>query len=301
MIKRKSSLINTRESMEEAESRSRDYFQNYLDRFCNFFHNSVRIETSTFKDLPKRYLLKTLLTKGAIAFDKETNLFLPFVASGIDIYGLPKMYNLIGMNGYTKQCRPDQVVILRANDLQTPLIIYLMQQAHKLEDLDMSIEQNLDAVKTMSIVEVPDKATMLSFSNLDGARRLGASVVYVNKGSQIQANTSCMQTGAEYLVDRLMEAKREIMNETFQTLGIGTINTYKKERIQSAEVIASNYYTIDSIHTLIDTFNYDADFNGLDIHLESNTIVPSLEEMEDESGSMAIEETKETITEDDTL
>ena len=141
---------------------------------------------------------------------------------------------------------------------------------------------------------------MLSFSNLDGARRLGASVVYVNKGSQIQANTSCMQTGAEYLVDKLMEAKREIMNETFQTLGIGTINTYKKERIQSAEVVASNYYTIDSIHTLIDTFNYDADYSGLDIHLESNTIVPSLEEMEDsEDNNLEIEE-KETMK-DDTL
>ena len=286
--------------MEEAESRSRDYYYNSLDRFTNFFHNSVRIETNTFKDLPKRYLLKTLLTKGAIAFDKETKLFLPFVASGVDVYGLPERYNLIGYNGFSRMRNKDDVIILRANDIQSPLIVYLMQQSHKLEDLDMAIEQNLDAIKTMSIVEVPDKATMLSFSNLDGARRLGASVVYVNKGSQIQANTSCMQTGAEYLVDKLMEAKREIMNETFQTLGIGTINTYKKERIQSAEVVASNYYTIDSIHTLIDTFNYDADYSGLDIHLESNTIVPSLEEMEDsEDNNLEIEE-KETMK-DDTL
>lgn len=284
--------------MAEAESRSRDYFQNYVDRFVNFFHNSVKVETNTFKNLPKRYLLKTLLTKGAIAHDKETNLFLPFVASGIDIYGLPEKYSLIGYNGYTKLRSKDEVNILRANDIQTPLIVYLMQQAHKLEDLDMAIEQNLDAVKTMSIVEVPDKATMLSFSNLDGARRLGASVVYVNKGSQIQANTSCMQTGAEYLVDKLMEAKREIMNETFQTLGIGTINTYKKERIQSAEVIASNYYTIDSIHTLIDTFNYDSDFAGLDIKLASNTIVPSLEEMEESNGEMDLNEQGEEIDND---
>ena len=54
------------------------------------------------------------------------------------------------------------------------------------------------------------------------------------------------------------------------------MNTYKKERVQSAEVEASNFYTIDSINTLIDTFNYDADFGDIDIHLVPNTIVTSV-------------------------
>lgn len=272
--------INTRSAVKEALKKSQEYRETYLKRFSTFFHNAVKIETNEFKDLPKRYLLETLMNKGAIAFDRSLRLFLPFTQSGVDIYGLPTQYTLIGMNGFNKLCTPDEVVILRANDLRVPLQIYLEQQASKLADIDMAIEQNLNAIRTMSLVEVPDKATMLSFSNLESAREIGASVVFVNKSANIQGNIKVSQTGAEYLIDKLQEARREILNETFQTLGIGTMNTYKKERVQSAEVEASNFYTIDSINTLIDTFNYDADFGDIDIHLVPNTIVTSVIDMD---------------------
>ena len=272
--------INTRSAVKEALKKSQEYRETYLKRFSTFFHNAVKIETNEFKDLPKRYLLETLMNTGAIAFDRSLRLFLPFTESGVDIYGLPTQYTLIGMNGFNKLCTPDEVVILRANDLRVPLQIYLEQQACKLADIDMAIEQNLNAIRTMSLVEVPDKATMLSFSNLESAREIGASVVFVNKSANIQGNIKVSQTGAEYLIDKLQEARREILNETFQTLGIGTMNTYKKERVQSAEVEASNFYTIDSINTLIDTFNYDADFGDIDIHLIPNTIVTSVIDMD---------------------
>ena len=288
--------INTRDSVKEALKRRDRYYNGYLNRFSIFFHNSVSIETTQFKDLPKRYLLRILMNKGAIAFDLETRLFLPFVSAGIDIYGLPTYYNLIGMNGYTKMCTPEQVVILRANDDMIPIQLYLEQQSAKLAEIDMAIEQNLEAVKTMSLIEVPDKATMLSFSNMESARQVGASVVFVNKSANIKGNINVASTGAEYLVDKLQEARREILNETFQTLGIGTMNTYKKERVQSAEVEASNFYTIDSINTLIDTFNYDADFGGIDIHLVPNTIVSTvLEEntQEEANDDMQQEEVEE--------
>lgn len=285
--------INTRDSVKEALKRRDRYYNGYLNRFSIFFHNSVSIETTQFKDLPKRYLLRILMNKGAIAFDKMTQLFLPFTASGIDIYGLPQRYNLIGMNGYTKMCYPEEVVILRANDKMIPIQLYLEQQSAKLTEIDMAIEQNLEAIKTMSLVEVPDKATMLSFSNLESARQIGASVVFVNKSANIKGNINVASTGAEYLVDKLQEARREILNETFQTLGIGTMNTYKKERVQSAEVEASNFYTIDSINTLIDTFNYDADYGELDIHLKPNTIVSTV--LEEDPEEEEVEETNKEV------
>ena len=70
------------------------------------------------------------------------------------------------------------------------------------------------------------------------------------------------------------------------------MNTYKKERVQSAEVEASNFYTIDSINTLIDTFNYDADFGDIDIHLVPNTIVTSVldENLEEDPKEEEIED-----------
>ena len=105
---------NSREARRDAERKRKLYFDNYMADFCSLFHSAVEIENLPL-DLPKRYLLKILLTKGGIAYDKQTKLFLPFVEKGIDVYGLPISYTLIGFNGLNFTRNPEEVVILRAN------------------------------------------------------------------------------------------------------------------------------------------------------------------------------------------
>lgn len=262
--------INTKQARKIAEYKRDKYFNNYMAQFCSLFNNSVRVEGEP-PSTPKRYLLKVLREFGAIAYDKQTGLYLRFVASGIDVYGLPQRYHLIGYNGFNVMRKPNEVVILRANDLRYPIIEYLTQQIYKLVDIDLSIEQNLDAIKTMTIVEVPDQSTLLSFANEQESRRLGASVVFRNK-TQVQGGAIKTQsTGAQYLVDKLMEARKEIMNETLSSIGISVANVDKRERVQVAEVVASQGYALDSINTLIDTFNHDAEIGGLSIRLKGNT------------------------------
>ena len=261
---------NSRQARRIAEGKRQQYSNNYLDRLSILFNNSVSVNNLP-DDLPKRYLLRTLLTKGAIAYDKTTKLFLPFVESGIDVYGLPQNYNLIGFNGFTKWCTPDEVVILRANDYKVPLYDYFVQQVEKLVDFDMAIEQNLEAIKTMTIAEVQDQATLLSIANEIELRRIGATVVYQNKSANIGNEIKVQSTGAEYLVDKLLEARKEILNETLSHIGLSVANVDKKERVQTAEINASNGYAIDSISTMVDTFNHDSEVGGLSIRLEANT------------------------------
>ena len=176
--------INSRQARKEALEKRKKYFDNYMADFMSLFHNAV-VAKDLPEDLPKRYLLKVLLTKGGIAFDKQTKLFLPFVEKGIDVYGLPQSYTLIGFNGYVLDRNPEEIVILRANDLKFPLEEYLQQQANKLVDFDMAIEQNLDAIKTMTIAEVSDEASLLSLANEYQARRIGATIVYKNKNIKL--------------------------------------------------------------------------------------------------------------------
>ena len=263
------STINTKQARKIAENKRERYFNNYMAQFCALFNNSVKIEGDS--KVPKRYLLKVLREFGGIAYDKKTGLYLRFVASGIDIYGLPKRYHLIGYNGYNVMREPDEVVILRANDLRYPVVEYLQQQIYKIVDIDLSIEQNLDAIKTMTIVEVQDQSTLLSFANEQESRRLGASVVFRNKSAVNGGTINAQSTGATYLVDKLLEARKEILNETLSSIGISVANVDKRERVQVAEVIASQGYALDSINTLIDTFNYDAEQGGIPIRLVGNT------------------------------
>lgn len=276
---------NTREARRVAENKRKVYVDNYRNRFAVLFHNSVKVLNAN--DLPKRYLLRVLLEHGGIAYDKQTGLYLRYVRSGIDVYGLPKNYNLIGYNGFTVWRKADEVVILRANDLKYPLQSYLDQQIEKIVDFDMAIEQNLEAIKTMTVAEVQDQNTLLSMANEIDSRRIGATVIFQNKSAMIGNEIKVQSTGAQYLVDKLLEARKEILNETLQAIGISVANTDKRERVQSSEIEASLGYGKDCIQTLIDTFNYDAEQGGLPIRLEGNTtlidvIESSIEEKEEQ-------------------
>ena len=273
---------NTRTARKEAQRKRQKYFNSYFNRFVTLFHNSVVIENAD--DLPKRYLLRTLRQRGRIAYDKETGLYLPCVDMGIDVYGLPTAYQLIGYDGFTVQRKPDEVVILRANDSSLPIDVYLTQQIEKIVDFDMAIEQNLDAIKTMTIAEVKDQASLLSLANEYESRRLGATVVFKQKVSTPDTELKIQSTGATYLIDKLLEARKEVINETLSSIGISVANTDKKERVQTMEVIASQGYALDSLNTLVETFNYDAEQGGLTIRLRGNTSLLKESERQAEEG-----------------
>lgn len=265
--------INSKQARKEALQKREQYTFNYRDRFSVLFHNSVVLEGADTLPLkiPKRYLLEILYGRGGIAYDKETGLFLPYNPIGIDVYGLPKQYQLVGFNGFTVIRNVDEVVILRTNDKAIPLSNYVNMQIEKVVDIDMAIDMNLEATKTMSIFTVEDRATLLSLANQAESRRIGASIAFIDKNAMTGNSLQVQSTGATYLVDKLLEARKEILNETYATIGISVANTDKKERVQSMEVLASQGYAKDSISAMIDTFNYDAEYGGLSIRLRANT------------------------------
>ena len=121
----------------------------------------------------------------------------------------------------------------------------------------------------MSIISVRDTAELLSLANYEYARRIGASVVYKEKG--VENTVKVESTNAQYLVDKLLEARKEVINETLASIGIAVANTDKRERVQGLEVMASQGYAQDKLNTLVDTFNYDAEIGGLKIRLKANT------------------------------
>ena len=284
---------NTKNSVKEALLKRKKYENDYRSLFSMLFHNAVEVENLPI-DLPKRYLLRILKNKGGIAYDKETKVFLPFTRIGIDIYGLPKNYTLIGFDGTVLTRKAEDVVILRANDLEFSLETYIENQVSKLVDYDMAIEQNLEAIKTMSFAQVSDQSQLLSLSNLQNAKRIGATIVYVNKASLTGTEIKVQPTGAEYLIDKLRQDRKECMNETISTIGINVANVDKKERVQNAEIRASQGFALDCISTLIQTFNHDAEIGGLDIRLKGNTSLFVQNELDVEKKKAEIEEIKKS-------
>lgn len=282
---------NTRQARKEALKKRDVYFNNYMAQFCVLFNESVEIKDLP-EDLPKRYLLKVLREKGGIAYDKITRLYLPFVEKGIDVYGLPQEYTLIGFNGFVVSRKPEEVVILRANDLKYPIEEYFEQQINKLVDLDLAIEQNLDAIRTCSIAEVSDESQLLSLANEYQAKRLGATVIFKNKKSMTGAEIKVSETNAQYLVDKLLENRKKVLNETLSSIGINMPNIDKRERVQNEEIRASQGYALDSLNALINTFNHDAEIGGLSIRMKGKTSLYLQNELDVKIQEKELEENK---------
>lgn len=243
-----------------------------MSLFSMLFHNCVKIENLP-TELPKRYLLRQLLRRGAIAYDKITSMYLPFVAMELNQYALPVRYTLYGYRGMNVQREAKDVVILRANDIQYSLLEYFNQQANLIAKYDVAIEQNLEAIKVASLIKVNSKETLLSLANADYARQIGASIVFTDKTLNLDSTLTCAQTGAQYLVDKLQEARRIVLNETLSVIGISTANTDKRERVQTMEVLSSLGFAKDCLNTLVDTFNYDAEMGGLEMRFKPNTAI----------------------------
>lgn len=260
---------NSRATRREAIRQNRLYYTMYLRRFIAFAHNAVKFEN--LGDTPKRYLMRTLINYGAIAYDKETELYLRFVPIGYDVYGLPTQYTLYGYNGFTVTRNPDEVVILRVNDIQEPIKPYLDIKVKRIVDYDLAILQNLDAIKTMTIYECSSDAQILSLVNMAESRRLGATAFFKNTNAMGDTGVKVSSTGATYLVDKLLEAKQKEINEVYATLGTAVANTDKRERVQALEVNTSLSYAKDCLMLNCDTFNYDAEYGKLAIRMRPNT------------------------------
>lgn len=259
--------MSTRQELRRAEVLRRKIALDYYNYFLGLLHNVLEFDNLP-ADLPKRYILRVLLSKGEIGH--YNGLFLPVTPIGIDVYGLPTEYTLIGYNGVTFTRKATDVSILRINDQAYPIVPFLKIKSQQLADIECSITQNLNAVKVMRIYECADQATLLSLQNTAKAVEIGAVNAFVTKNALNQA-TNVLDTGADYLCDKFIALKSQIMNEVYTRLGIVTANTEKRERVQSMEVNASMVSAIDSIMVVIDTFNYDAEVAGLPIRMKLNS------------------------------
>lgn len=292
------SNYNTRAARREAEQKRNAEKMNYMNQFLSMAHNSVKFDNLP-EDLPKRYLLSTLFKYGAIAYDKETGLWLRAIGKGIDVYGLPKEWQLFGANGFTVNRTPDEVVICRINDLSAPLLPFLEQQSAKLVDIDSAMAQNLDAIRTQTIAEVADEAQLLSLVNEYESRRLGATVVYRNKNALNPTTDTALKavpTGAQYLLDKLNEYRTSVFNETLSRIGTISANTDKRERVQGLEVMSAQGYALDSLYVITDTFNSDAELGGLSIRMIPNTSLQELvDNVQTNAGAAELNGIKENI------
>lgn len=215
--------------------------------FIQYYNRLVELSVSMFewKNVPDtidaRFLELTLFERGQALFFKDDvigELALPFTMnSGYNVYRIPIGRRAYANNGYQASRDINNSVIIYNNYLRTNSKLDVEIFAHRLWDLDRTIEVNARAQKTPVLITCEEQER-LSLENLYMKYDGNEPVIFAQKGLNPDS-LKVLRTDAPYVGDKLYNLKVQIWNEALTYLGIPNVNYEKRERLVTDEVLRS--------------------------------------------------------------
>nr|DAR75384.1 MAG TPA: upper collar protein [Caudoviricetes sp.] len=264
--------------------------------YVQYYNRLMELSMSMFewKNLPdtvdERYLELGLFSSGCMVFFKddvigELALNMTY-QGGFDIYGEPTRRRAYSRyNQFQTTLNKDNSVIIWNNMLRTNSALDVQMFAYRLYNLDRIVDINANAQKTPVLITCDEKQK-LTMKNLYLQYDGNYPVIFGDSNLDIKS-LSVLKTDAPFVSDKIYDLKVKIWNEALTYLGISNINTTKKERMITDEVIrnqggtiASRYSRLESRHRAVKKINkmfglnisvdYREDFQSADI--ENDTL-----------------------------
>ena len=264
--------------------------------YVQYYNRLMELSMSMFewKNLPdtvdERYLELGLFSSGCVVFFKddvigELALNMTY-QGGFDIYGEPirrRAYSRY--NQFQTTLDKDNSVIIWNNMVRTNSALDVQMFAYRLYNLDRIIDINANAQKTPVLITCDEKQK-LTMKNLYLQYDGNYPVIFGDSNLDIKS-LSVLKTDAPFVSDKIYDLKVKIWNEALTYLGISNINTTKKERMITDEVIRNQGGTIASRYSRLEsrrravkkinkmfglniTVDYREDFQSTDI--ENDTL-----------------------------
>ena len=214
------------------------------------------------KSVDERFLEKTLFERGnaVFFFDEdldivkgETGSYLALQSANygkFDVYNVPRERRAYASNGYQKQLDDTNSVIIYNNYLRKSSRLDVEMFSKRLYNIDRAIDTNINAQKT-PILLLCDENERLSYLNLYKEYDGNAPVIKGAKGMDLNGFT-VLKTDAPFVASDLYTLKMEYWNEALTYLGISNVNTTKKERMVTDEVIRNMGGTIASRYSRLE-------------------------------------------------
>lgn len=268
--------------------------------FRQYYNRLVELSVSMFewKNVPDtidvRYLELALFGDGMAVFFKDDVLgYLALrcaIGGQMNVYRIPTMRRAYAANGYNKTLDETDSVIIFNNYLHTNSMLDVELFARRLYNLDRAIDVNANAQKTPILIQCEEsqRQTLKNvYMKYDGNQPVIFGDKNLNPNSM-----KVLQTGAQYVADKLYQLKTQIWNEALTYLGISNINITKKERLITDEVtrnqggtLASRYSRLQArkqackeINKLFN-LNMDCDYRE-DTRMQDDILLESTEEEE---------------------
>lgn len=264
--------------------------------YVQYYNRLMELSMSMFewKNLPdtvdERYLELGLFSSGCMVFFKddvigELALNMTY-QGGFDIYGEPTRRRAYSRyNQFQTTLDKDSSVIIWNNMLRTNSALDVQMFAYRLYNLDRIVDINANAQKTPVLITCDEKQK-LTMKNLYMQYKGNYPVIFGDSNLDIKS-LSVLKTDAPFVSDKIYDLKVKIWNEALTYLGISNINTTKKERMITDEVIRNQGGTIASRYSRLEsrrravkkinkmfglniTVDYREDFQSTDI--ENDTL-----------------------------
>lgn len=264
--------------------------------YVQYYNRLMELSMSMFewKNLPdtvdERYLELGLFSSGCMVFFKddvigELALNMTY-QGGFDIYGEPTRRRAYSRyNQFQTTLDKDSSVIIWNNMLRTNSALDVQMFAYRLYNLDRIVDINANAQKTPVLITCDEKQK-LTMKNLYMQYEGNYPVIFGDSNLDIKS-LSVLKTDAPFVSDKIYDLKVKIWNEALTYLGISNINSTKKERMITDEVIRNQGGTIASRYSRLEsrrravkkinkmfglniTVDYREDFQSTDI--ENDTL-----------------------------
>lgn len=230
--------------------------------YVQYYNRLMELSMSMFewKNLPdtvdERYLELGLFSSGCMVFFKDDvigELALNMTYQyGFDIYGEPtKRRAYSRYNQFQTTLDKDNSVIIWNNMLRTNSALDVQMFAYRLYNLDRIVDINTNAQKTPVLITCDEKQK-LTMKNLYLQYEGNYPVIFGDSNLDIKS-LSVLKTDAPFVSDKIYDLKVKIWNEALTYLGISNINTTKKERMITDEVIRNQGGTIASRYSRLES------------------------------------------------
>ena len=225
------------------------YKKQMISLACNVFNYKNLLSVAPFMDLS--YVNRELVHKGSIAFFNDEYLgllALPYVNMGrLDLYGRPVDIQVIGKNGYTRQLKFGEYVIMYDNMMRYPLIFDILQYSERIASITRTIDINTVQQRTPRIWKTKTENLTTIQDVIDG---IDANNEAITTYDNIELDdTQVVLQPAPFVADKLSEQKDKLWNEFLRLIGIANTSFQKKERNIQDEVFISQAGTIASRYT----------------------------------------------------
>ena len=225
------------------------YKRQYISLAENVFNIVGLNEVAPFMDYS--YVNKELVYRGSIAFfmDEYLGLLaLPYQNIGkLDLYGRPIDIMVMGRNGYTRQLKKGEYVIMYDNRSKQALIYDILQYAERISLIQRTIDINISQQRTPRIWKTKSE-NKKTIDDLINGVSANDEAITIYDNLQID-DTSIVLAPAPFVADKLAEQKDKIWNEFLRLIGIANSSFQKKERNIRDEIFISQAGTIASRFT----------------------------------------------------